>query len=97
MSFVQKNSTQDWMIRSYDPKTGAIADLAPTMTGREDLCWLNKEVILMSDSTKIYSFDIIKKNPWRPVTITGNTDFLKGITRLAVNKEEDRIAIVVAE
>ncbi len=97
MSFVQKNSTKDWTIRSYDPKTGVVADLAPTMTGREDLCWLNKETILMSDSTKIYSFDIVKKNPWRPVNVPGNTDFLKGITRLAVNKEGDRIAVVVAE
>jgi hypothetical protein len=97
MSFVQKNSGKDWMIKSYDPATGTIADLAPTLSGREDICWLNKETIMMSDSAKIYSFNIVKKKEWTPVTISGNADFLKGVTRLAINKEGDRIAIVVAE
>ena len=97
MSFVEKKSDDEWLIQKFDSKTKNITTITKALTKKEDLTWLNNGVILMSDGEKIFSFNTRKPEGWQPVNfVIGNLP-IKGITRLAVNKMNNKMAIVVSE
>jgi Tol biopolymer transport system component len=96
MSFVEKVSDEEWLIKKFDVKTRAISTITKTLPKREDLCWLNNGTILMSDGEKLFSFDPKKDSAWMPVKVQSTVP-LKGISRIAVNRANNKIAIVAAE
>ena len=51
----------------------------------------------MSDGVNLFVFDVIANTGWQLVTIEGDGSMLKGITRLAVNKNSKKLAVVVSE
>ena len=97
MSFIQKKSGKDWMIKKFDPVTITISDIVPTIPGQENLCWLQNNIILMSEGSKIFSYRVGIDKEWQPVIIEGDTTMLKGATRLATNPTNNKLAIVVSE
>ncbi|RTL59180.1 MAG: hypothetical protein EKK37_12835 [Sphingobacteriales bacterium] len=96
VSFVEKVNDEEWLIKKFDVKTRAISSITKTLPKREDLCWLNTGTILMSDGEKLFSFDPKKDKEWMPVKVQSSMP-LKGVTRIAVNKINTKIALVMAE
>jgi len=96
MSFVHKVSDSEWIIKRFDKSTGAITDIATTLPGREDLCWTPDGKIIMSDGSKIYWLDPSKEKKWIEIAMNAN-EKIKGITRLAINKKGNKLAVVIAE
>jgi hypothetical protein len=96
MSFVHKISDNEWIIKRFDKETGAITDIVTTLPGREDLCWTPDGKIIMSDGLKIYWLDPAKEKKWIKIPMPANEN-IKGITRLAINKKGNKLAVVIAE
>jgi WD40-like Beta Propeller Repeat len=97
MSFVQKVSDKEQLIKQFDPRTMMIKTITATKGGQDHLTWLNDHKILMSDGVNLFVYDVIANNGWQLVTIEGDAAMLKGITRLAVNKKSSKLAVVVSE
>jgi hypothetical protein len=97
ISFIQKVSKTETHIKKYDIKTGAISLIALTIPGKEDLAWLQNNMILMGDADGIYLYDLNQKDGWMPNIVEGDASLLKGITRMAVNSTKTKLALVVTE
>ena len=102
MSFVQKISDNLSVIKKFDMATGRVSNIIYTLPGQDQLAWLQNNIILMSDGNKLYFYqenghEEFKDKQWKPVMIIGNTSMLKGITRLAVNVDNSKLAVVVSE
>lgn len=96
MSFVQKQSETEWIIKKFDNKTEAISVITSTLPGREDLAWTPEGIIIMSDGSKLFQYKPGKSKGWEEM----ETDFPKevnGITRLAVSADGKKLALVVSE
>jgi len=97
ISFVHKVAEGDWQIRKFNIENMSIATIASTMPGREDICWTPDKKIISSDGTKLFFLDPKEGGSWKEVTVESGTQPLKGVTRLAVNKKGDKLAVVIAE
>jgi Tol biopolymer transport system component len=97
MSFIQKVSEKEWAIMQFDIETLSITKLMDTMPQREDICWSAEGQIFMSDGTKIYFVYPAKEKEWKEIEIRFGKELLKGVTRLAINKKGDKLAVVVSE
>jgi len=95
-SFIQKSS-DEWSIKKYDINTNEIQLLCSTLEGREDIAWASENIILSSDGEGVYYYNIKKKNGWQKIKLNFNTNFMKGITRIVINSDNSKIAIVVAD
>ncbi len=93
ISFIKK-TPGEWLIREYDVVTKKITTIMPALHNHEFIAWTKKGLPLMSDGTDIY-FAKQGKN-WQKVKITGGLP-LKNITRLALNGQNTKLAVVVAE
>ena len=91
-SFVHKVSDQEWLIKTFDLKSRAVATFIKTFQGVEDYAWTPSGVLLMANGTKLFAR---KKSDWAWVELAdfGNAG-LKNITRIAVSPKGDRIAVV---
>lgn len=94
MSFVHKISESEWLIKKIN-ENGVIETITSALRGREDLAWTPDGKILMSDGKDLFYIQPGKRGFWQqiiiPFTPTGN------ITRLAVNAEGNKLALVVNE
>ncbi len=97
VSFIQKNANQDWEIKKLNSETMKISTITKTLPGREDIAWTSDRKIISSDGTKIYFLDPAKENKWMEVSILTGSELLKGVTRLTVNSNGDKLAVVIAE
>lgn len=102
MSFVQKIDGKESVIKKFDLNTGIISTIIQALPGQDQLCWLQNGVILMSDGNKLFSyrdnsFTELKDRKWQPVIIVGDLSMLRGLTRLATNAENGKLAVVVSE
>jgi hypothetical protein len=97
MSFIDKSDKEKWQIKRYDTKTGAITTIAPTLSQKEDITWTRNGFILSSDGDYLYKYKPNKDKFWMPVVVKENVELLKGITRLALNPANNKLAIVVSE
>ena len=97
MSFVQKISETLSVIRKFDMTTGIISTIIATLPGKDQLTWLQNGMLLMSDGTKFFACQDKLETAWQPVIIEGDTTMLKGVTRLATNPANTKLAVVVSE
>jgi len=102
MSFVQKISEKTSFIKKFDMNTGVISTIVATLPGQDQLTWLQNGLMIMSDGNKLFfhqetAFQEIKDKGWQPVIVTGGTSMLKGVTRIATNAANNKLAIVVNE
>ncbi|HEX8333512.1 MAG TPA: hypothetical protein VF622_12865 [Segetibacter sp.] len=97
MSIVDKVSKKEWLIRQYNPVSQSITTIATTLPDRDNLAWTKNGWILMSDGKDLFYYKPGIGTSWNKVIINGDTSFLKGITRLAVNDKNNKLAVVVTE
>jgi hypothetical protein len=96
MSFVQKVSEKLSVIKKFDLNTGVISTIISALPGEDQLTWLQNG-ILMSDGSKIFYYQEGTDKEWKSVIITGETSMLKGVTRLATDPTNTKLAVVVSE
>ena len=97
MSFIQKSKGKDWIIKRVDITTGAISTIVPVLPGEENLVWLKNNIIVMSSGNKLFSYQVGLDKEWQPVIIEGDISLLKGLSRLATNMGNTKLALVVSE
>ncbi len=97
ISFIQKTSQTDWLIKKLDTESMVISTLANTLPGREDIAWTPDGRIITSDGSKIYVLNPKKDKIWSEIPLTSGRELLKGVTRLAVNAKGDKLAVVISE
>ncbi len=97
MSFIGKAFDEEWTINSFDPQTKKSTVLANTLPSREDMCWTNNGLILMSDGDDMYFLDPQSSRGWVQIKINNLSMPLEGITRIAINPENNKLAVVVSE
>ena len=92
LSFVHKVSNQEWIIKSYDLRTRAIAEIIKTFSGVEDYAWTPAGDLLMARGAKLF---VRKKSDWAWQDVADFSQAgLKTITRISVSPNGDRIAFV---
>ena len=94
VSFVKK-TPGEWLIREYDAVTKKIITIMPALHNGEFIAWTKKGLALMSDGVDIY-FAKQGNNNWQKVKIKKDIP-LKNISRLAINEQNTKLAVVVAE
>jgi hypothetical protein len=97
MSFVQKISDKESLIKRFDIADAAITTITSALPGQDHLAWLQKSTILMSDGVKLFSYRHGTDKSWQPVIVEGDISMLKGISRLAVDIKNTKLALVVNE
>ena len=91
-SFVHKVSDQEWLIKTFDLKTRAVATFIKTFPGVEDYAWTPAGVLLMANGSKLFAR---RKSDYAWVELADFSNAgLKNITRIAVSPKGDRIAVV---
>ena len=97
MSFVQKITDSTSVITRFDPATGATSPLAFTLKRIDQLTWLQNNIMLMSNGKALFSSVAGAGAVWKPVIVEGDASMLKGVTRLATNSTNTKLAVVVSE
>lgn len=98
-SFVHKVTDSKWFIMKFYPrkKKGSLYVIAETPPHQEDLCWTSDGKIITSSEDRILWMDPAKDKKWNEVQIENGAELLKGVTRLAVDAEGKKLAVVIAE
>ena len=93
-SFIDKSDSTNWKImRAVPGNTKWTEEITSTLSGSEDMVWLNMHTILMGKDDKLYAFDIrANSNEWQLFADLSEYG-LSGITRLAISG--NKIAVVV--
>lgn len=94
ISFIQKDSTA-WFIKKYDVLSKKVSTIMATLPGHEDITWTNSGIIITSDGKEIY-YSKPGNNGWQKITMMTD-ELFKNVTRLALNKQNTKLAVVVAE
>ena len=91
ISFVQKSDSA-WTIRSFDPASGAFADVVDTLPEREDYAWTPDGRLLMADGPRLYEWTP-EGDAWR-ILVDFSSAGISNITRLAVSPDGSLLALV---
>jgi len=97
MSFIDKTDPKTWVIKRLEIASMQISEIATTLPAQENMSWTNNNVMIMSDGTNLFSFEPGKDQGWQKINFIHNNPAIKGITRLAVNADNSKMAIVVKE
>jgi dipeptidyl aminopeptidase/acylaminoacyl peptidase len=92
-SFVHKSSDQEWIVKAFDLKTRTITPLIKTLAGVEDYAWTPSGVLLMAKDSKLFAWNPAKDKTWQELADFSGAG-LKGITRIAVSPNANKIAVV---
>jgi len=96
INFVRKLSDGNWMIEEMDIRTRKITSLIKTLPASEDFVWTPSGTLLMAKDAKLYSWNPEKDKDWQEVSDLSGYG-IKSITRLAVNPQGDRLAMVAVK
>lgn len=91
--FIQK-SKGEWMIMQFDPATQKQMAITATLPGRDLFTWSHDGILLMSDGNDIF-YNLLKGAGWQKIKTEGMP--LKNISRLAINADNTRLAVVASE
>jgi Tol biopolymer transport system component len=97
ISYVDKKSDTEWIIKKYEPASKATADIVTTIPGSEDMCWTPDGKIVMSSGTKVMVIDPNKDKEWKQITTDPKTPFTTSLSRLAISRDGKKLAVVVSE
>ncbi len=97
MSFVDKTDSLSWKIKKLDIASMQISEIGPTLLKKEDMTWTSSGMIIMSDGSSLFSLQPGSGEGWQKINIVNNNPSIQGITRLAVNADNSKSAIVVRE
>lgn len=96
ISFVHKVGEGNWQIKKLDLETMQVSFILNTLPNKEDIAWLPDGRLISSDGKKLFMIDPRKEKNWTAIMVS-DSGLLKGITRLAVNANGDKLAVVVSE
>ena len=96
VSFISKENENQWQIKSLNPKTGVTKVIANTMTGVEDICWLDGKTIFSGKDNLLYKLTLKRDNDWKQVANLSSEGIIK-ITRLATNAESNKLLIALIQ
>lgn len=97
ISFIDKSDPKTWKIKKIDIVTMQISEIANTLPAQENMTWTSNGLMIMSDGTSLFSLEPGSKEGWQKLNFVHNNPTIKGITRLAVNSDNSKMAIVVKE
>jgi hypothetical protein len=97
ISFVEKTDNPVGKINKLDLATMQISVIGSTLPNREDMTWTNNGLIISSDGKSLFSLEPGSREGWQKINFVHNNPAIKGITRLAVNSDNSKMAIVVKE
>ncbi|WP_400079754.1 nuclear transport factor 2 family protein [Winogradskyella sp. R77965] len=92
VSFISKENENQWQIKSLNPSTGDTKIIANTMTGVEDICWLDGNTILSGKDNILYKLRLRRDNDWKQIADLSSNGITK-ITRLATNTSATKLLI----
>ena len=92
VSFISKEKTNQWQIKSVNPSTGETKLIANTLEGVEDICWLDNKTIITAKGSKMYKLTLNKDNNWKEI-IDLSSYGITSITRMTVNPSMNKLAI----
>jgi len=96
VSFVQAvDSTESWLME-LSADSGTVHRLVRLPHGAEFHAWAPGGLVLVSDGSTLYQWDLHGTASWQPVADLGALG-LKGVTRLAVSPAGDRLALVARD
>ncbi len=95
VSYISKglNTPEIYAINPLNSKNLYLVD---ALSGSEDLTWTPDGTILMGKGNKVYKFKPNQDKDWKEITIKSKLP-VDNISRIVVNKEGTKIAIVVKE
>ncbi len=97
ISFIQKTESEEWLVKKFDTKNWIASTIIKSLPGKEhDMAWTIDGKIVMSDEKKIFFFEPDKTADWKEAKFQSAIS-LKTITRLAVTRDGNKMAIVVNE
>ncbi|MDC6365094.1 MULTISPECIES: nuclear transport factor 2 family protein [Flavobacteriaceae] len=94
ISFISK-ANKVWEIRSINPISGDMVSIAKTY-GKEDICWLNNNLILTGNGKSLLMFETESESGWQEI-MQFSQEEINNITRIAVNPAKTRLAFVAEE
>jgi hypothetical protein len=94
ISFIQKTPGA-WLINEYDVSLKKESTIMPALSKGEFHTWTKRGLIFMSNGQEIY-FTKQGKNKWQKINIKVDLP-LKNITRLALNEQNTKLAVVISE
>jgi hypothetical protein len=97
MSFIQRMPDKRTLVQRLDIISGKISTLISTLPGQDHITWLQNGILLAGNGNKLFSFKIGTDKEWKEVNIQDNNILLKGISRLAVNTDNTKLAVVISE
>lgn len=93
VSFVDKNDSTTWIVKTFNPETRKIRSLTATPDGSEDMFWVDSSSFLIGQKNELLM--------WKeghgfssPVPVFESNG---SISRIALNHDRTKIAIVFAE
>lgn len=92
ISFISINTNATSEIKSYNPKTGQITTIAPTLPNVEDMCWLADGSILMAQKDKLFKLNPKDKSDWQEVASLKPYG-ITNLSRLAVSPDGKKLAV----
>jgi len=93
-SFIDKSDSTDWKIMQAVPGNKEwTKEITSTLTGVEDMVWLNMHTVLMGKDNKLYTFDTRSNSSDWQLFADLSEYGLNGITRLAASF--NKLAVVV--
>ncbi|MDH5597895.1 MAG: hypothetical protein OEY34_02160 [Cyclobacteriaceae bacterium] len=95
LSFVDKNDPNEWIIKSYDWKKGTIDTIIALPEGCEDYTWTSDGSIIVGQYNQLFIYNPKSDTTWKTISIDSRINLGGAISRLAINNEKDKIAIVV--
>lgn len=93
ISYIDKSESQ-WKINSYDPATKASKFILNVLDNSEDVFWSSKGILVTGVDNKFYKFDPKIDEDWVKIGTLANKS-LTNITRISINNDTSKIAIVV--
>jgi hypothetical protein len=94
LAYVQKQTAQQWLIKTLDPLSYGGTTIAETLPGSEDFALLADGTFLMGLGSKMYAlYPADPQKQWREVADLAQFGVIN-IKRLSVSREGDKIAIV---
>ncbi|MEO1486711.1 MAG: nuclear transport factor 2 family protein [Bacteroidota bacterium] len=90
-SYISKENNKT-VLKSMDLLSGA-TDSIVSISGSEDFCWLNNGMLLTGKGTQVLGMNPTKDKDWK-VLVDLKDKGIKNISRMAVNAEQNTLALV---
>jgi len=96
VSFLQNRDNLPPLVQSLDPASGEIKNVAEALADSQDMAWTPNGEILMAQAAKLFMWSPDTK-VWKQVADLEAMFGLKGVTRIAVDPNSRKLALVVNE